>query len=593
MKPSFLSVSTKVLLIILMATAPVLGWSIWSNRSAVAEEVIHSNLRISLFEQNSLQDEYYMYHGERAKHQWLQSLEKSKTLLRSANEMADIPDETQLVRKMDVILNDVSSIFMRLAPINDFEIVEETQENSVILRKRLFTQLLARSSSLVESANELQRLNRTKVDRTYMVSFLLVILFVIVTVTYVSLSSFLAITILKENESTLVEARENAVQANRAKGEFLAKMSHEIRTPINGVIGIAALLKETNLSPEQKHYVEIIRSSGDSLLTLVNDILDLSKAEAGKIDLESVDFGIHQMISDVERTLEFAAKKNGLEIHTKFSPDTPDFVFGDPTRLRQVLVNLVSNAIKFMSQGNIQILVSKDSEIGDQVSVIFEVMDSGIGIPKEALSRMFKAFSQADNTTTRRFGGTGLGLSISKHLVHLMGGEIGVKSTQGVGSNFWFRIPFKKSATVASKHSGQVETEAIIAKRSLRILLAEDNSVNQLIAVKMLNKVGHTVVVAANGNEVIDALRVASYDLILMDCQMPEMDGYMATQTVRNSQTLTCNSIPIIAMTANATAGDREKCLAAGMDSYVSKPVTLHDLQAEIETVMNNRAAAA
>jgi PAS domain S-box-containing protein len=389
------------------------------------------------------------------------------------------------------------------------------------------------------------------------------------------------------SEKHILELREKAaLESTKMKSEFLANMSHEIRTPINGVIGMTSLLLDTDLNAQQKDYGETIRSSADTLLTLVNDILDLSKAEAGKIDLEIINFDLEQVVADIERTLGFTAKNKGLKILKSVATDLPVYVKGDPTRLRQVLANLVSNAIKFTSQGNVTIEVHSEFQSKDQIQIRFEVTDTGIGIPKDTIGRMFKAFSQGDASTTRKFGGTGLGLSISKHLVTLMGGEIGVKSTAGNGSTFWFTLPFETGSSILGDVSISEDTN-VGMHRKLRILVAEDNSVNQLIAITMLEKLGHTAVAVANGNEAVDALRITPYDLVFMDCQMPELDGYEATKMIRNVKTLDSSNIPIVAMTANAMSGDREKCLAAGMTDYVSKPMKIKDLAMAIERNVN------
>jgi CheY-like chemotaxis protein len=327
-------------------------------------------------------------------------------------------------------------------------------------------------------------------------------------------------------------------------------------------------------------------------LTLVNDILDISKAEAGKIDLEIINFDLEHVIVDIERTLGLSAKKKGIKLLKSVSTDLPAYLKGDPTRLRQVLANLVNNAIKFTSQGSVTIEVNSETQNRDQVRLRFEVTDTGIGIPVESLSRMFQSFSQADASTTRKFGGTGLGLSISKHLVTLMGGEIGVKSTAGLGSAFWFTIPFEMGSQLLGEASTS-DDASVGVQRKLRILIAEDNSVNQFIAIKMFEKLGHTAVAVANGNEAFDALRTIPYDLVFMDCQMPELDGYATTKMIRNAKTLECNNIPIIAMTANAMSGDREKCIGAGMNDYVSKPMKLKDLALAIERNVVRKLKAA
>ena len=379
-------------------------------------------------------------------------------------------------------------------------------------------------------------------------------------------------------------AEQTALEASRLKSEFLANMSHEIRTPINGVVGMVSMLLDTPLSEIQKIYTSNIARSADNLLTLVNDILDLSKAESGKIDLENIDFDFEQLLENVESTLSLSAKQKGLQLIRQIPPDFPRFLRGDPTRVQQVLTNLVNNAIKFTAKGTVSINVSSESAALNQHKITIEVKDTGTGIPKRSLQKIFEAFTQADSSTTRRFGGTGLGLSISKRLVDFMGGTIGVESEEGHGSRFWFTLNFS-SAENTQTITPTTQPPVYSGKR-LRVLLAEDNTVNQMIALSMLKKMGHSGVAVANGNEVLDALREASYYLVLMDCQMPEMDGYEATRTIRSNDSLNCKNIKIVAMTANAMAGDREKCIAAGMNDYITKPVKLSDLHSVIERVM-------
>lgn len=371
-----------------------------------------------------------------------------------------------------------------------------------------------------------------------------------------------------ETEALLRESESRARDATQAKSEFLANMSHEIRTPLNGVVGVTSLLEDTTLNDQQRDYVKLIKSSADNLLTLVNDILDFSKIEARQLTLENVDFELAPAVDDVRQILSHQSRKKDLSLKVTLSPQLPEIVVGDPTRLRQILMNLVGNAIKFTKAGSVEVNV-----LPDQSEILFEIIDTGIGIPKNALTRMFNPFSQLDASTTRKYGGTGLGLSICRQLVELMGGQIGVSSEEGKGSVFWFRLPLPASQKKILKQDTPVTQNF----EKLRILVAEDNSVNQMIVKTMVTKLGHIVHVVSNGKEAVDALNLGTYDLILMDCQMPEMDGYQATRAIRNSGESWAN-IHIIAMTANAMAGDRENCIRAGMNDYISKPMKKEEL---------------
>ena len=397
------------------------------------------------------------------------------------------------------------------------------------------------------------------------------------------------ITEQKNTERALLAAKITAEEASRSKSQFLAHMSHEIRTPMNGVLGMVQMLLAGELAPVARGYAKTIYSSGESLLHIINDILDFSKIEAGKLDLEAIDFNLHDSLRETVSMLKERAQSKGIRLDCAFAPNVPLAINSDPTRLRQIVINLLGNAIKFTEQGGVTLHVSVDdaaapSSPSSSCVVRFEVTDTGIGMTAEAVTRMFQPFSQADGSTTRRYGGTGLGLAISKQLAEIMGGAIGVRSTPGVGSTFWFTIAARVATQPQPAAPRAATAQADNAPLTCRVLLVEDNVVNQAVAKAMLNSFGCTASFCDDGAKAVEVATSpgAGYDVILMDCNMPVLDGWEATRQIRTWETVhrPQSRIPIVALTANALQGDREQCIAAGMDDFLSKPFKREELRA-------------
>lgn len=406
---------------------------------------------------------------------------------------------------------------------------------------------------------------------------------------------------LRRNNEQLAEQTRKAEEANRAKSEFLANMSHEIRTPMNGILGMAALVRDTPLTPGQREHLNLLTGSAETLLKIINDILDFSKVEAGKLDFEDVPFDLGRVLEATLGEQALPAQEKNISLSLAIDPEVDVRLRGDPVRLRQVLTNLVGNAVKFTQDGAVSVRAVLDSVHGSSQTVHFSIADTGIGIPPEKQRTIFDPFCQADSSMTRRYGGTGLGLAISARLVEMMEGRIWVESAPHRGSCFHFTATFQEVESEAAAPESQSPAMAPVQQflseaapgrngsAAVEILVAEDNAVNQRLLVRLLEKAGYSVSVAENGREVLNLLDQAQFDLIFMDVQMPEMDGFEATARIREREQVSGGRVPIIAMTAHAMKGDREKCLAAGMDDYLSKPVRFEEVLASIPRILDSK----
>jgi len=400
-----------------------------------------------------------------------------------------------------------------------------------------------------------------------------------------SIGIHLDITQQKEMEQELIDAKQAAEDSSKAKEVFLANMSHEIRTPMNAILGMSGLMEKTNLSGDQKSYLNAIHTSAENLLTIINDILDFSKIEAGKIKIETIDFDFNAFVNQIEKMFYYKIEEKGLSLRLNIDKNVPGYLKGDPFRLNQVLVNLIGNSIKFTENGRITISAQLTDQNKHYNTVKFSVSDTGIGMSEEFVEKIFGEFSQEDSSVTRKYGGTGLGLTITKKLIELMNGKIEVRSQKDKGTDVTFSIIFMKGQKPKVATPALVEDDlSLSVLKGIRVLLVEDNEFNRLLAVTILKNYGASITEAENGLNALQLIRQNSYDIILMDIQMPVLNGYETTEMIRKELH---RHIPIIALTANAIKGEREKCIEKGMDDYLAKPFSEKQLVESIKGLLN------
>ncbi|WP_299579460.1 response regulator [uncultured Sunxiuqinia sp.] len=382
-------------------------------------------------------------------------------------------------------------------------------------------------------------------------------------------------------------AKDKAEEATRTKSMFLANMSHEIRTPLNGVLGVSKLLQKTDLNDDQKELLNIVTNSGENLMLIINDILDFSKIESGQIQLEMIDFNLKELVENVFQLMKFKAIEKGIQFKYAIGDDVPERLCGDPLRINQILMNLVNNAIKFTHQGKVEICIELVDWHESMARILFRVIDTGIGISEEGKLLLFKEFSQSETSITRKYGGTGLGLAISQNLVCLMNGEINVNSELGQGAEFWFRLPLKKAACPG----GELERQDVQHQADFRILLAEDNAINQRVCELSLKQLGYKCDIANNGQEAVDMHQQLPYDLILMDMQMPVLNGIQATKAIRKMEreALVKHPVYITAVTANSLVEEKKDCMLAGMNNFLSKPFSEKELLLVLQEVSRTK----